>query len=149
MPDHDKFDCQGVAVSNEVAFPSVPVSHDLDAVELSEEEERRFSALVEWTRGDEWFAAEPHLDEETATIVLRGEIDAVALPQVRSILDMVVDARPARLNIDLADAAFVSVSAMLCMVDAARHIPEVSILRPSATVRRIFELVDPDRRLGL
>lgn len=124
-------------------------AHHHDSVELSEEEERRFSALIQWSYADDWFAAEPSLDHDCATLVLRGEIDAIALPEVRSLLDLLVDSRPSRLRIDLADSAFVSVSAMLCMVDAARHIPEVVIERPSATLRRIFELVDPDQRLTL
>lgn len=128
------------------SFDDAP--HDLDEVELSDEEKRRFSALVQWSYADEWYAAEPHIEDESATLVLRGEIDAVALPEVRTLLDLIVDGRPGRLHIDLADAAFVSVSAMLCMVDASRHISEVVIERPSATVRRIFELVDSDRRLN-
>ncbi|MHB8245623.1 MAG: STAS domain-containing protein [Acidimicrobiales bacterium] len=132
-----------------VAAPALKVPHDLDRVELSEEEERRFSALVQWSQADEWFAAEPYIDEDTATFTLRGEIDAVALPEVRTLLNLIVEARPAQLNIDLKNAAFVSVSAMLCMVDAARHIPLVVIEEPSATLRRIFELVDPERRLKL
>lgn len=120
----------------------------MDEVELSEDERHRFSALVEWSYAEDLFVAEPHLDQDRATLVLRGEIDAVALPEIRSLVDLIVDAHPSRLNIDLADAAFVSVSAMLCMVDAARHIPEVVVQRPSATVRRIFELVDADTRLS-
>lgn len=118
-----------------------------DGVTLSEEERRRFLALVQWSYAEDFFLAEPSLDQDSATLVLRGEVDAFALPEVRSLIDLIVDARPTRLRIDLADAAFVSVSAMLCMVDAARHIPEVVIDRPSPTVRRIFELVDADRRL--
>lgn len=120
-----------------------------DNVELSEEEKRRFSALVQWSYADELYAAEPILDRESATLVLRGEIDAIALPEIRSLIDLIVDGRPRSLHVDLADAAFVSVSAMLCVVDAARHIPNVVIERPSATVRRIFELMDPDKRLNL
>lgn len=116
-------------------------------VELSEEEERRFSALIRWSYEGDWFVAEPQIDDDSATLILRGEVDAIALSEVRSLIDLLVEARPCRLLIDLSDAAFVSVSAMLCMMDAARHIPEVVIERPSATVRRIFELVDADRRL--
>lgn len=122
---------------------------EIDKVELTEEERRRFSALVQWSYADEYFSAEPIVDRESATLVLRGEIDAIALPEVRALIDVIVEAGPRKLQVDLADAAFVSVSAMLCMVDAARHIEEVAILRPSATVRRIFELVDPDCRLTL
>lgn len=118
-----------------------------DEVALSEEEQRRFSALVRWSYAGDWFVAEPQIDEDCATLILRGEVDAVALPEVRSLIDLLVDARPCRLCIDLADAAFVSVSAMLCMVDAARHIPDVVVDRPSPTVRRIFEMVDADCRL--
>jgi anti-anti-sigma regulatory factor len=133
-----------------VTAPGVPdPGYDLERVELSEEERQRFSALVKWSYGDDWFAAEPLIDQDCATLVLRGEIDALALPEIRSLLELLVDARPVRLCVDLADAAFISVSAMLCMVDAARHIPEVVIARPSSTLRRIFELVDPDRRLTL
>jgi anti-anti-sigma regulatory factor len=122
----------------------VPIA---SAVELSEEEQRRFSALIRWSYAGDWFVAEPQIDEDCATLILRGEVDAIALPEVRSLVDLLVDARPCRLSIDLSDAAFVSVSAMLCLVDAARHIPEVVIERPSPTVQRIFELVDPDSRL--
>ncbi|MHB1987414.1 MAG: STAS domain-containing protein [Acidimicrobiales bacterium] len=131
------------------ATASADAALDLGQVELSEEEERRFSALVQWSYSDQSYAVEPHIDRECAKLVLRGEIDAMALAEVRALLDLIVDGRPIRLHIDLADAAFVSVSAMLCMVDAARHISEVVIERPSATVRRIFELVDADRRLTL
>lgn len=122
-----------------------------DEVQLSEEEERRFSALVRWSYGDEWFAVEPHIDVESdrATLVLRGEVDAVALDEVRGLIDLVIDSRPAQLRVDLADAVFVSVSTMLCLLDASHHIPEVVVERPSPTVRRIFDLVDPDRRLAV
>ncbi len=142
-PDHDP--------RTSVAAPPIPrgAPHDIDRVELSEEERQRFSALIQWSYPDDWFAAEPHVDQDAATLVLRGEIDAIALPEVRSLLDLLVDSHPLKLRIDLADAAFVSVSAMLCMVDTARHIPQVVIERPSTTVRRIFELVDADRRLTL
>ena len=150
VPDHEHPNSDGsVAAATDGTDHRLEVPHDLDEVELSEEERHRFTALVQWSYTDEWFAAEPRMDDDCATLVLRGEIDAVALAEVRSLLDLIVDARPARLRIDLADAAFVSVSAMLCMVDAARHIPEVLIERPSPTLRRIFELVDPDRRLAL
>jgi ABC-type transporter Mla MlaB component len=144
VPDH--LDNDAIQGSAAVEVPDDP---GIDDIELSEEEKRRFSALVEWSYADEWFAAEPFVDRERATLILRGEIDAVALPEVRSLIDLIVDGRPKTLHVDLADAAFVSVSAMLCMVDAARHIPDVVIDRPSATVRRIFELVDPDMRLNL
>ncbi len=148
MPDH--FDTASVESEAAAAKPGTAVGGgEIDEVDLSEEEKRRFSALVQWSYADEYYAAEPILSHESATLVLRGEIDAIALPEVRSLLDIIVDGRPRRLAVDLADAAFVSVSAMLCVVDAARHIPEVVIERPSATVRRIFELVDPDRRLKL
>lgn len=126
---------------------TTPILSPSDEVILTEEERHRFSALIQWSYAEDFFLAEPSLDQDSATLVLRGELDAVALAEVRSLIDLIVDARPARLTIDLADAAFVSVSAMLCMVDAARHIPEVVIDRPSPTVRRIFELVDADRRL--
>jgi anti-anti-sigma regulatory factor len=129
--------------------PGAGGPHELERVELSEEERQRFSALIQWSYAEDWFAAEPRLDHDTATLVLRGEIDAIALPEVKSLIDLLVDSRPSKLHVDLSDAAFVSVSAMLCMVDAARHIPEVVIDRPSTTVRRIFELVDPDCRLKL
>jgi anti-anti-sigma regulatory factor len=148
VPDNfsnDTAEIEVAAVAPEMATAPGPV----DDVELSEEEKRRFSALVQWSFGDEYYAAEPILNHESATLVLRGEIDAIALSEVRSLIDLIVDGRPKRLSVDLADAAFVSVSAMLCIVDAARHIPQVIIERPSATVRRIFELVDPDRRLKL
>ena len=131
--------------------PDSPASDQVmlepDKVELSEEERHRFSALVQWSYAEDWFVAEPALDHDRATLVLRGEIDALAISEIRGLIDLIVDAQPAKLCIDLSHAAFVSVSAMLCMVDAARHIGEVVIARPSPTVRRIFELVDADTRL--
>jgi anti-anti-sigma regulatory factor len=120
-----------------------------DKVDLSEEERQRFSALVQWSQSDGWFSAEPQIVGECATLVLSGEIDAIALPEIRSLIDLIVDARPAVLRIDLTDAVFVSVSAMLCMVDASRHIPDVVIERPSMTLQRIFELVDPDKQVKI
>ena len=148
VPDHDdNHELEGLRAPTTVSSFEGP--QDLERVALSEDERRRFSALVQWSYADEWFAAEPHIDQDCATLVLRGEIDAIALPDVRSLLELIVDVRPLQLHIDLADAAFVSVSAMLCMVDAARHISNVVIDRPSATVRRIFELVDADRRLAI
>ena len=133
------------------AVDPVPGAEAHDDVRLSEEEERRFSALVRWSYGDDWFAVQPHLDVEsdTATLVLRGEVDAVALGEVRSLIELVIDSHPTRLRVDLTDAIFVSVSTMLCLLDASNHIREVVVERPSPTVRRIFDLVDPDRRLAV
>jgi anti-anti-sigma regulatory factor len=122
----------------------VPGAPELDEVELSADERHRYTMLVEWSYADEIFAAEPEVDQDRATLVLRGEVDAVALAEVRSSLELIQDARPSTLVVDLSGAAFVSVSAMLCVVDAAKHIPVVAIAHASPTARRIFELVDTD-----
>ncbi|MGH9297406.1 MAG: STAS domain-containing protein, partial [Acidimicrobiales bacterium] len=120
---------------------------DPGSLELTHAERKSFSALVRWSCADELFAAEGSLAKDEAFLVLRGEIDALALPRLQAVLDSVEEARPHLLLIDLSGAVFVSVSAMLRMVDSARHIPQVAIVRPSATVRRIFELADCDGRV--
>lgn len=127
----------------------MPGAPEMDEVELSAEERHRYSMLVQWSYADDLFAAEPEVDQDRATLVLRGEVDAVALREVRSSLELIQDARPCTLVVDLSAAAFVSVSAMLCIVDAAKHIPVVVIAHASPTARRIFELVDTDALVSI
>jgi anti-anti-sigma regulatory factor len=129
----------------EVAASTQPGGEDT----LSKEDRERYSARIEWSPANDRSAAEPRPEQQTATLVLRGEIDAAALPEVRSLLDLLVERGLARLRIDLADALFVSVSVMQSMVDATDDIAEVVIEHPSVTLRRIFALVDTERRLSL
>ncbi|HLI44124.1 MAG TPA: hypothetical protein VKU92_06605 [Acidimicrobiales bacterium] len=127
----------------EVAASTQPGGEDT----LSKEDRERYSARIEWSHAHDRSATEPCREQQTATLVLRGEIDAAALPEVQSLLDLLAERGLARLRIDLADAVFVSVSVMQSMVDATDEIAEVVVEHPSATLRQILPLVDTGRRL--
>lgn len=113
---------------------------------LSEDDHRRFTALVAWSFSDEWYGVDPLFEQDSARLVISGEADARAIPELEEALAQIVEACPKSLVVDLSEAIFVSVGVMLCVVDAARHLDRVVVYRPNNAMRRVFSLVDPEHR---
>lgn len=111
---------------------------------LTEDEHRRFTALVEWSFSDEWFGVDPLFEEDSARLVISGEADARAIPELEEALAKIVELRPQALVVDLSEAIFLSVGVMLCLVGAARRLERVILYRPNNAMRRVFGVIDPE-----
>lgn len=83
------------------------------------------------------------LEAGTATVVISGELDALAVPLLSSQLARILDARPGRLVINLAGVGFIDCAAARLITGTGRYLPrgELVVIRsPSPPVRRLLEL---------
>jgi anti-anti-sigma factor len=79
----------------------------------------------------------------TATVVISGELDALALPLLSSRFAQIMDARPGRLVINLAAVEFMDCAAARLIISTGGYLPRgerVVIRSPSPPVRRLLEL---------
>ena len=80
----------------------------------------------------------------TAVVTLAGEMDASNAPALRTALDEVFDTAPAGITLDLTHLSFLDCSGIRCLVDAAARASDdgcrLTVLHPTATVRRVIEL---------
>jgi anti-anti-sigma factor len=79
----------------------------------------------------------------TATVVISGELDTLALPLLSSRFAQVMDARPGRLVINLAGVGFMDCATARLITGAGRYLPRgqrVVIRSASPPVRRLLEL---------
>ena len=92
-------------------------------------------------------AIEVKVGTATTTVFISGELDLVTMPFVSEHLTMVLEARPERLVLDLAQAGFLDCGSARMIVATGRSLPagrRPVIRRPSPAVRRILELTGLD-----
>jgi anti-anti-sigma factor len=86
---------------------------------------------------------EVEVSQDTATVVITGELDLTTRPALIEQLSAVLCTRPRRLVVDMAGTAFIDCGSARLIVSASRFLPRGSCLvirRPSSAVRRVFEL---------
>jgi anti-sigma B factor antagonist len=88
-------------------------------------------------------------EDEIATVVGRGELDAFVAPELERAFGALVDVP--HLLVDLSGVSFMDSTALGCVVRAARACEargaSVKIVLPTGTARRIFEITTLDRAL--
>jgi anti-anti-sigma factor len=81
----------------------------------------------------------------TATIAIRGELDAATTPLLARRLTQILADRPQGLVFDMAGVGFIDCAAVRLIADTGRYLPvgrRPIIRRPSPSVRRMLELTD-------
>lgn len=79
----------------------------------------------------------------TATVIASGELDVCTEPALQRVLTEVLDRRPERLVLDLAQVTFIDCASARVLAAASRALPgsrEAVISRQSRAVRRVLEL---------
>lgn len=133
----------------EITMPDQPMHHTPPAAADLSEEEEEFALLVERAFIDEWFAEAHAVESDEGRVILQGEVDTSALEDLDQVMSELEDAHPASLRIDLSQATFVSTAAMLRIIDSASHVGQVTVSGANMTVRRIFAVLDAERRCEL
>lgn len=91
----------------------------------------------------------PQRTAEGATVVLTGELDHEAAPELRRQLDALIAEGPRELLLDLTTATFIDSTMLGVFVYAARRLQELGaslvVLCPDPGMRRIFQLVGLDQ----
>ena len=88
------------------------------------------------------------VDEDAATVIVRGEIDIATVSYLRERLAEAAATNPKRLGVDLAATSFIDCSGIGAIAHTAHQMPSVCpvILRsPHGLVRRVIELTGMDR----
>jgi anti-anti-sigma factor len=83
----------------------------------------------------------------TATVVISGELDLVAMPALRAHLAAILRVPPRRLIVDLSGTRFIDCGSARLIARAGRSLPPGQlpvIRRPSPFVRRVFQLTGLD-----
>lgn len=83
-------------------------------------------------------------DDGLTTVVVRGDLDAVTAPQLRSVLLDAIGHGPARLRVDLAEVEFLDSAGISVLVVGHNRADEAGVAFELATVpeasRRVLEL---------
>ena len=90
---------------------------------------------------------EVKLRQDTATVVITGELDLTTRPVLADRLSPVLLIRPRRLVMDMAGTGFIDCGSARLILSAGRFLPEggrLIIRRPSPVVRRVLELTGLD-----
>jgi anti-sigma B factor antagonist len=85
--------------------------------------------------------------QETATMVISGELDLTTRPVLAEQLSAILRTRPRRLIVDLAGTGFIDCGTARLIVSAGQFLPEgrrTVIRHPSRAVRRVLELTGLD-----
>jgi anti-anti-sigma factor len=93
-----------------------------------------------------------HWQERQATVSISGELDWATAPILSEYLSEVLDARPLRLTIDLADLEFMDCSGITPIVRARRALPAdcpLILQSPSPRIRRFLAATEIDRVDGV
>ncbi|MFY1693102.1 anti-sigma factor antagonist [Plantactinospora sp. WMMB782] len=81
---------------------------------------------------------------EPVEVFVDGELDIARVPRLGAVLDAILDRRPARLVIDLADCRRVDAAGVSLLLDTHRRLMrsggEVTLRHPSTRVRRILRI---------
>ena len=92
-------------------------------------------------------AIEVEVSQDTATIVITGELDLTARPALAEQLSAILRTRPRRLILDLAGTGFIDCGTARLIVSTGQFLPEgrrTVIRHPSRAVRRVLELTGLD-----
>jgi anti-sigma B factor antagonist len=86
-------------------------------------------------------------------VVLRGELDRVAAPELTRVLWAVEHDEPERLLLGMAGVTFMDAGGLRMILEAARRSERAGrrlvVANPTHTVRRLFELAAIDQSLEL
>jgi anti-anti-sigma factor len=86
-------------------------------------------------------------------LVVRGELDLATAPRLRVAISSEEKARPDVLKLDLRELAFMDVSGMRILLDAARRARrdgrQLIVLNPQPAIRRLFALTAVDRTITI
>jgi anti-anti-sigma factor len=81
---------------------------------------------------------------DVATVTIVGEIDLVTSTRLNRELDAVLDARPARLRLDLAAVAFMDTSGIAILLKARRRAlaqgARFAVISTSRVIQRLLEI---------
>jgi len=113
------------------------------------EDEEQFDRLVERAFTDDWFSEDHVIERGEGRVTLRGEVDMAALADLDEALSEIEDEQSEALRVELSEASFVSTAAMLRIIDSSRHVGRVTVSGANMTVRRIFGVLDIERRCEL
>ncbi|HUR48698.1 MAG TPA: STAS domain-containing protein [Acidimicrobiales bacterium] len=84
-------------------------------------------------------------DDRSATVHLAGELDLSVADELRDLLDRLIVAGRARIELDLSDAKFVDSRAIGVLIGAQKRAQVVGgrilVRRPQATVRKAFDIL--------
>ena len=84
------------------------------------------------------------MSQDTATVVITGELDLTTRPALAERLSLVLRTRPRRLVLDLAGAGFLDCGSARLIASVGRLLPDggrLVIRQPSQPVRRVLELI--------
>ena len=98
-------------------------------------------------RPDGLLMIEVEMRQDTATVVITGELDLTTRPVLIERLSPILHTRPRRLVLDMAGTGFIDCGSARLIVSAGRFLPEggrLIVRRPSSTVRRVLELTGLD-----
>jgi anti-anti-sigma factor len=87
------------------------------------------------------------VSQDSATVVINGELDLTTRPLLIERLSPVLRTRPRRLVLDMAGTSFIDCGSARLIASAVRFVPEdsrVIIRHPSRAVRRVLELTGLD-----
>ena len=86
-----------------------------------------------------------------ALITVRGEIDMATVPQLRDLLDQLIDAGSRRIVLDCRELAFLDSSGIGVLVAARNRLSEGEIVldSPQAHVRKVLEITGVGAHLSV
>jgi anti-anti-sigma factor len=90
---------------------------------------------------------EVDVSQDTATVVITGDLDLITGPVLAERLPAVLGTRPQRLVLDLAGCGFMDCGSARLVASAGKFLPDggrLIIRSPSPPVRRVFELTGFD-----
>jgi len=89
------------------------------------------------------------LEDGTATVVPRGELDLATISPVRDATEAAIDAGARTLVFDLGDVTFLDSSALAVFAQAAQRVERVVLRRPTRIVRQVITSTGLDQVLAL
>jgi anti-anti-sigma factor len=95
---------------------------------------------------------EVHWQDRQATVTVKGELDWATAPVLSEYLSEVLDARPQRLAIDLADLEFMDCSGITPIIRARHALPAdcpLILQSPNPRIRRFLAATEIDRVDGI
>jgi anti-anti-sigma factor len=109
---------------------------------MAHDEQLPNAELLQWS-------VTSHDDEVEVSLV--GEIDVSNVAALRRVLRRVVDAKPVKVNVDLARVSFLGSTGVQCLLEAAQAAAEAGskllVLRPTELVLRVLKICGVDEVL--
>ncbi len=92
-------------------------------------------------------------DQETAVVVLEGEVDIYSAPQFKEALISGIDAGAVNVVVDLSQVTFIDSTALGVLVSGAKRVRpkngRLDIVCTDENITRIFEITGLDRIFGM